>query len=141
MLKDPRIHKFRKMLAEAPNYEVWKGAALELDFLEGNAEWKEDFASEHYHYELIYDRLSNIKQYRQQNDFERLKRALREGLHHDLGNMGNPVLYTHSRVGTKHLIEEYIAQACEALDFLCDHPVPGFPVADKLQFFRDTLTS
>lgn len=141
MLEGPRIAKFRKMLAEAPNYEVWKAAALELDFLEGNAEWKEDFASGLYHYELIYDRLSNLKQYRQQNDVERLKRALREGLHHDLGNMGNPALYTRSRVGTKHLIEEYIAQVCEALDFLCDHSVPGFPVADKLQFFRDTLTS
>jgi len=141
VLKDPRIAKFRKMLAEAPNYEVWKAAALELDFLEGNAEWKEDFASDLYHYELIYDRLSNLKQYRQQNDVERLKRALREGLHHDLGNMGNPALYTRSRVGTKHLIEEYITQVCEALDYLCDQSVPGFPVADKLQFFRDTLTS
>ncbi|KAA1175091.1 DUF3336 domain-containing protein [Marinobacter salinexigens] len=141
MIKDPRINKFRKMLAEAPNYEVWKAAALELDFLEGNADWKEDFASDLYHYELIYDRLSNLKQYRQQNDFDRLKRALREGLHHDLGNMGNPALYTRSRVGTKHLIEEYIAQVCESLDFLCDHPVPGFSEADKLQFFRDTLTS
>jgi TAG lipase/steryl ester hydrolase/phospholipase A2/LPA acyltransferase len=141
VLKDPRIAKFRKMLAEAPNYEVWKAAALELDFLEGNAEWKEDFASDLYHYEVIYDRLSNLKQYRQQNDVERLKRALREGLHHDLGNMGNPALYTRSRVGTKHLIEEYITQVCESLDYLCDEPVPGFPVADKLQFFRDTLTS
>ncbi|MFN2360293.1 MAG: DUF3336 domain-containing protein, partial [Marinobacter sp.] len=116
-------------------------AALELDFLEGNTEWKEDFASDLYHYELIYDRLSNLRNYRQQNDFERLKRALREGLHHDLGNMGNTALYTRSRVGTKHLIEEYITQVCESLDFLCDTPVPGFPVADKLQFFRDTLTS
>jgi len=141
VIKDPRINRFRKMLAEASNYEQWKAAALELDFLEGNADWKEGFVSESYHYELIYDRLSNLKQYRQQNDFERLKRALREGLHHDLGNMGNPVLYTRSRVGTKHLIEEYITQVCEALDFLCDHPVPGFSVYDKLQFFRDTLTS
>ena len=141
MIRDPKIAKFRKMLAEAPNYEVWKAAALELDFLEGKADWKEDFASDLYHYELIYDRLSNLKHYRQQNDFERLKRALREGLHHDLGNMGNPALYSQSRVGTKHLIEEYITQVCEALDYLCDHPVPGFPVADKLQFFRDTLTS
>lgn len=138
---DSRIRKFRKMLAEAPNYELWKAAALELDFLEGNVEWKEDFASDLYHYELIYDRLSHLRQYREQNDFERLKRALREGLHHDLGNMGNPGLYTRSRVGTKHLIEEYITQVCESLDYLCDNPVPGFPVADKLQFFRDTLTS
>lgn len=138
---DDRIRKFRKMLAEAPNYEVWKAAALELDFLEGHAEWKEDFASDLYHYELIYDRLSNLRNYRQQNDFERLKRALREGLHHDLGNMGNNALYTRSHVGTKHLIEEYITQVCESLDYLCDAKVPGFPVADKLQFFRDTLTS
>jgi NTE family protein len=141
MLKDPKINKFRKMLAEAPNYEVWKAAALELDFLEGNVEWKEGLASDLYHYELIYDRLSNLRQYREQNDFERLKRALREGLHHDLGNIGNPALYTRSRVGTKHLVEEYITQVCEALDFLCDHPVPGFSVAQKFQFFRDTLTS
>lgn len=140
-MTDDRIRKFRKMLAEAPNYEVWKAAALELDFLEGSAEWKEEFVSDLYHYELIYDRLSNLQQYRQQNDVERLKRALREGLHHDLGNMGNPALYTQSRVGTKHLIEEYIVQVCEALDFLCDHPVPGFPVSEKLQFFRDTLNS
>lgn len=138
---DDRIRRFRKMLAEAPNYEVWKAAALELDFLEGNSEWKEDFASDLYNYELIYDRLSNLRNYRQQNDFERLKRALREGLHHDLGNMGSTALYTRSHVGTKHLIEEYITQVCESLDFLCDTKVPGFPVIDKLQFFRDTLTS
>lgn len=138
---DDRIRKFRKMLAEAPNYEVWKAAALELDFLEGNVEWKEEFGSDLYHYELIYDPLSNLRTYRHQNDFERLKRALREGLHHDLGNMGNTALYTRSRVGTKHLIEEYITQVCESLDFLCDTKVPGFPVAEKLQFFRDTLTS
>ena len=138
---DDRIRKFRKMLAEAPNYELWKAAALELDFLEGNVEWKEEFGSDLYHYELIYDRLSNLRTYRHQNDFERLKRALREGLHHDLGNMGNTALYTRSRVGTKHLIEEYITQVCESLDFLCDTKVPGFPVAEKLQFFRDTLTS
>ncbi|WP_235937689.1 DUF3336 domain-containing protein [Marinobacter caseinilyticus] len=136
-----RIRKFRKMLAEARNYEVWKAAALELDYLEGNVEWKEDFASDLYHYELIYDRLSHLRQYHQQKDYERLKRALREGLHHDLGNMGNLALYTHSRVGTKHLIEEYITEVCESLDFLADQPVPGFSDEEKIVFFRDTLTS
>ena len=84
-MADGRIRKFRKMLAEAPNYEAWKAAALELDFLEGNVDWKEDFSSDLYHYELVYDRLSNLRHYRQQNDVDRLKRALREGLHHDLG--------------------------------------------------------
>jgi len=141
VITDPRIACARKAQAEATTYDQWMEAGLELDFLEGNTEWKEEFASDLYHYELIYDRLCNLKQYRQQKDFERLKRALREGLHHDLGNMGNPALYTRSHVGTKHLIEEYIGQVCESLDYLCDNPVPGFSVYDKLQFFRDTLTS
>lgn len=140
-MTDSRIRKFRRMLAEAPNYEVWKAAALELDYLEGNVEWKEDFASDYYHYELIYERLTNLRHYHQNRDYERLRRALREGLHHDLGNMGNPALYTRSRVGTKHLIEEYINQVCDSLNFLCDNPIPGFSTADKLRFFRDTLTS
>jgi len=140
-MADDRIRKFRKRLAEAPNYEAWKAAALELDFLEGRTDWKEDFASDLYHYELVYDRLSNLRHYRQQKDADRLKRALREGLHHDLGNMGNRALYSRSRVGTKHLIEEYITQVCESLDYLCDTADPNFPNIEKLQFFRDTLTS
>ena len=64
LIKDPRINRFRKQLADAQNYEQWKAAALELDYLEGNVEWKEDFASDLYHYELIYDRLCNLKQYK-----------------------------------------------------------------------------
>ncbi|SDW61733.1 DUF3336 domain-containing protein [Marinobacter mobilis] len=138
---DSRIRKYRKMLAQAPNYEVWKAAALELDYLEGNVEWKECFSSDLYHYELIYDRLNSLRQYHQQSDFDRLKRALREGLHHDLGNMGNPLLYRQSHVGTKHLIEEYINQVCESLEFFCNKSIPGFPAFEKLQFFRDTLNS
>ncbi|WP_166259770.1 DUF3336 domain-containing protein [Marinobacter salicampi] len=140
-MTDSRIRKFRKMLAEAPNYEVWKAAALELDYLEGNVEWKEDFASDMYHYELIYERLRNLQYYHQKQDYDRLRRALREGLHHDLGNMGNPALYTRSRVGTKHLIEEYINQVCDSLNFLCDEPIANFTLSEKIRFFRDTLTS
>lgn len=136
-----RIAHFRRRLAEAPNYQMWKAAALELDFLEGNVEWKEEFQSDIYHYELIYSRLSNIKEYRQNHEYDKLIRALREGLHHDLGDMGNPALYTRSHVGTKHLVEEYINQVCESLDFLCDQSILDFDAQKKLTFFRDTLTS
>lgn len=141
MIAAGKIEKYRKRLAQAPNYEMWKAAALELDYLEGNVEWKEENPSDLYHYELIYDRLTHLREYHQNQDYERLRRALREGLHHDLGNMGNPALYSRSRVGTKHLIETYINQVCESLDFLCDQPIPGFVPEAKLRFFQDTLTS
>ncbi len=136
-----RINKFRKMLAQASTYETWKAAALELDYLENRVDWKEALVSDLYNYELIYDRLSQLRQYRHQGDYGQLRRALREGLHHDLGNMGNPRLYGFSRVGTKHLIEEYVNQVCESLNFLCDTDHPEFGVADKIEFFKDTLLS
>ncbi|TBW54793.1 DUF3336 domain-containing protein [Marinobacter halodurans] len=141
MIAAGRIETYRKRLAQAPNYEMWKAAALELDYLEGNVEWKEENPSDLYHYELIFDRLTHLREYHQNHDYERLRRALREGLHHDLGNMGNPALYSRSRVGTKHLIETYINQVCESLDFLCDQAIPGFTPEAKLRFFEDTLTS
>lgn len=138
---DSRIKKFRKMMAEAPNYETWKAAALELDYLQGNVEWKETFVSDIYNYEMIYDRLRQLRECHQQQDYRTLQRALREGLHHDLGNMGDPRLYQHSFVGTKHLIEEYVNQVCESLNLLCDSDVEGFQTADKIAFFKDTLLS
>lgn len=140
-MQSPKIKKFRKMLAEAPNYEVWKAAALELDYLEGHVDWKESFVSDLYDYELIYERLSQLRLYHQQKDHDQLRRALREGLHHDLGNMGNPRLFERSHVGTKHLIEEYVNQVCESLNYLCDQDIPDFSLSDKLTFFKDTLLS
>ena len=136
-----RIAHYRKLLAQARTYEQWKAAALELDYLEGNVEWKEEFASEFYNYNLIHDRLRELRHYHQTGDYARLKRAIREGLHHDLGNISNPALYHNSYVGTKHLIEEYVNQVCESINLLCDTPMPELPESEKLGFFKDTLLS
>jgi TAG lipase/steryl ester hydrolase/phospholipase A2/LPA acyltransferase len=43
---------------------------------------------------------------------------LRTSLTRSLGNMGDLNLYRHSHIGTKTLIEDYIAAACDALDAL-----------------------
>ncbi|MFE8069715.1 DUF3336 domain-containing protein [Marinobacteraceae bacterium S3BR75-40.1] len=136
-----KISKYRKMLAEAPNYETWKAAALELDYLENRVDWKEAFASDLYNYRLIFDRLNELRQYHQQHNHQDLRRALREGLHHDLGNMGDERLYQQCHVGTKHLIEEYVNQVCDSLNYLCDTDIEDFPLPDKLEFFKDTLLS
>lgn len=136
-----RIEKCTRQLSLATSYEQWKGLALELDYLENKVEWKETFVSDLYNYQLIYDRFSQLRKAHQQKDLDLLCRALREGLHHDLGNIGNPQLYRECRVGTKHLIEEYINQVCESLDFVCDTEVPGLPLLEKLDFFKDTLLS
>lgn len=128
-------------MAEATGYDQWKEYALELDFLERNAEWKEQFISDLYNYELIYERLKILRHLHREKDNEELVRSLREGLHHDLGNIGNPLLYSSCHIGTKHLIEEYINQVCQSLNYVCDTPIGSYSGKQKLAFFQDTLLS
>lgn len=135
------IGYYRRMMANATNYDTWREAALALDYLEGNVEWKEEFASSLYNYELIYDRLMELRTAHQTRDHWSLMRSLREELHHDLGNMGNRRLYCQSYIGTKHLIEEYVNQVCESLNYLCDQHIPELPTKKKLDYFKDILQS
>ncbi len=128
-------------MAQATHYDQWKELGLELDFLERNAEWKEQFVSDLYNFDLIYDRLNALRQLHQEKNTEELVRSLREGLHHDLGNIGNPQLYCGCHIGTKHLIEEYINQVCQSLNFVCDSAVEHFSEKQKITFFQDTLLS
>ena len=131
----------KKQMEGARNYEDWRDAGLELDYLDRNVEWKEAFVSDLYNYDLIYDRLIHLREWSQKKDHDMMIRSLREGLHHDLGNMGDDQLYNRSNIGTKHLIEEYISQVCESLNYLCDNPIKELPPKKKLDFFKDTLLS
>jgi NTE family protein len=125
------IRKYKKIMAQATSYEMWEEAAFELDYLEGNVEWKETLVSDLYNYELIYDRLMHLREYGDHKEYGQLIRALREGLHHDLGNIGNQLLYNQSHIGTKHLIEEYVNQVCKSLNFICEQDIPELPLAKK----------
>lgn len=135
------IRKYKKIMAQATSYEMWEEAAFELDYLEGNVEWKETLVSDLYNYELIYDRLMHLREYGDHKEYGQLIRALREGLHHDLGNIGNQLLYNQSHIGTKHLIEEYVNQVCKSLNFICEQDIPELPLAKKLRFFKDIQLS
>jgi NTE family protein len=135
------IQKLQKDIDNAPNYDAWQNAALSLDHIEGNDEWKRIDKSSLYDYTLISRRLEQLRLSHRTNDIAQLIRALREGLHHDLGNMGNYKLYNKSHIGTKKLIEDYVSQVCYSLDYLCDNDVPELPLDKKLGFFEDTSLS
>jgi NTE family protein len=125
----------------ATDYRTWHAAAEELDRREGLEEWKQDETSDDYDWRLIRSRLRQLKQYRAEKDVKRLVYHLRQGLHWNLGNLGNAALYSYSRVGTKHLIHEYVNEVVAALNELCDNEVEGFSSADKLKFFHEVALS
>lgn len=127
-----------RQMAQAHDYEVWRTHALDLDTMNGMDVWKADPNSPHYQYNLIQQRLINLRNWRTNGDWAQVVFALREGLQRNLGNMTNPELYKHTHVGTKYLIDEYLSEVVSTLNYLCDNDIPDFPYAEKLLFFRHT---
>lgn len=136
-----KITELDRALDNAKTYTEWEQLGTELDALAGLDLWKLDDSSADYNYGLIHSRLMSLRTLQEKGDIPELVRALREGLHHDLGNMGNPRLYTHARVGTKKLIEDYVEQVRSALELICAQPHEVIPYDTKMKFFHDTATS
>ncbi|MEQ1438793.1 DUF3336 domain-containing protein [Fontimonas sp. SYSU GA230001] len=138
---DSKQRELRKALHHATDYASWREAAEALDHYEGLDEWRLDDTSEHYDWRLVRARLRQVRQYRQEMQITKLVHHLRQGLHWNLGNTGNPRLYDYARVGTKKLIHDYITEIASALEFLRDLDVPEFPHAAKLKFFTEVAQS
>lgn len=132
------LKQLDRTIAHSRTYTEWQQASLEHDRLSGADDWKAIDRSPHYDYELIRNRLWQIRQARERNDVSKLVFHLHEGLHGNLGNISNPALYGHSRVGTKQLIERYLDEVCTALDYLCDGEFDGVDLKQKLDFFDVT---
>lgn len=95
-------------LRGAKTAEEWKSAAVELDRLEENEDWKQDDESTEYDVHMVLNRLERLQSARERGDLEDMRFQIRTSLTRDLGRMGNVALYRHSHIGTKALIERYI---------------------------------
>ncbi|HSW11543.1 MAG TPA: DUF3336 domain-containing protein [Solimonas sp.] len=127
--------------SQATDYRTWYEASDALDRRDGLNEWREDDTSEDYDWRLVRSRLRQIRQYRADRAYPKLIHHLRQGLHWSLGNTGNPELYGHCRVGTKHLIRDYVTEVATALNELCDLELADFPHPAKLKFFQEVAQS
>src|SRR5690606_22339680 len=92
-----------------------------------------------YDYELIRNRLAQLRQARERDDASALVFHLHEGLHGNLGNISNPNLYQHARFGTKMLITRYLDEVVASLNYLCDTDLSaqGFDLRKKQEFFQN----
>lgn len=136
-----RIRECRLAMRHATDHGTWRDAALAFDEATGRTDWKHEDESPDYDWQLIRTRLTQIRQYRETRQIVKLVRHLRQGLHWNLGNTANPELYAHAYVGTKRLIETYLAEVVTALQFVADGDFPELPHAEKLRFFQDTAKS
>lgn len=123
-------------LINASSYDEWKAAAMAQDERMGGAKWRRTDKSTLYDYEVIRRRRDEVRTVRASGDPHRLLFYLNEGIHGNMGGMGNPALYNRARFGTKDLISDYIRELTEAIRQVGDTPDSEIPFAEKLEFFR-----
>lgn len=132
-----RIKKLKYQLENAESYEEWKSTGLQLDEETGLQEWKYDNCSAYFDAELISYRLNLLRKYRLQHRVMDSVYLLQEGLTHDIANIGHPMLFAATYVGTKQIIEDYIEEVSLSLAFIAASQCQTLTVAEKLKFFEN----
>ncbi|WP_445115761.1 DUF3336 domain-containing protein [Acinetobacter sp. WZC-1] len=132
-----RIKKLKRELDRAENYQQWKSLALKMDEESGAQEWKYDNSSPYFDAEIIAHRLNLLKRYRSQHRTADLIYILREGFSHDVANIGHPMLFAHSYIGTKKIIEDYIEEVSQSLAHIASENCANLSIQDKLSFFEN----
>ena len=132
------LRELNDIMTQAASYEEYKEAAQTHDKLSGAEEWKAKDHCKDYDYRLIRKRVQRMKQARLGGDAAGLMYILHEGLHGNLGNIASSTLNQHAKLGTKHLIEEFIQEVCSALDFIYQTDEDEIDFYEKLSFFEET---
>ncbi len=120
----------------ATSYEEWKAAALEHDEASGAERWKEVDQSSLFDYRSIRRRLERLRAMREQENLPGLLYTLNEGVHGNIDGMGRGDLYAKAKLGTKHLITDYVDEIVAALDLLASDAAATIPYRERLNFFR-----
>lgn len=106
----------------ALTYNEWHSVSAQLDSAIGNDLWKASLESPYYDHELVQAQVQEMQQARLLGDYSRLLYVVRTKWSRNFANMGDPALYRHCHVGTKDLIEAYVAECQAALHFLVHNP-------------------
>lgn len=132
-----KLERAYDAMEAAGSYADWQEAAAEVDRLEGNDGWREDPSSPLYDHVLLQEHLRKLRVFRARRDFVALRELIEEGLHRNLGDLSNPLLYAYSHLGTKHLIEAYLDELEATFFWLRDEPLEGFDDVRKLKMVRE----
>lgn len=138
MAKRSKLAQLEDAMEHASSFAEYTEACEAHDELSGANDWKAQDVSEDYDYRLIRKRVQRIKLARSRGDALGLMSILHEGIHGNLGNIANPAMKKHSKLGTKHLIEEFIEQVCLSLDFIFEAQETEIDFYEKLSFFDET---
>eukprot|EP00042_Codosiga_hollandica_P021876 m.78327 g.78327 ORF g.78327 m.78327 type:complete len:634 (+) comp50563_c0_seq2:92-1993(+) len=127
-----------KRMTSATTYREFQTAAVDMDSFSGKALWKKEPESTEYHADMIAKRLSALRTAFEAQDWDALLVLLRENLVRNIGGLGNPFLYNYCHIGTKDLIEDYMAMMEKCLEYVAEQDVGGMDLRAKERFFANS---
>ncbi|GAO46992.1 hypothetical protein SAICODRAFT_90914 [Saitoella complicata NRRL Y-17804] len=131
-------------LKTSESYQEYVGRADVIDQYYEFDVWRQQQPSRKYDWQLLRGRVDAMARARQNGDLSALVEGLRSGLLRNLGNLASKELHKKAFVGTKFLIEEYIAEVCASLRYLSQVPTTDSTpnsAQRKFNFFRETRQS
>lgn len=131
-----RLRQLERAMSGAEDMLQWRQLAAAHDRLSGADMWKEREDSELFDARQIQNRYHRLRERCEERCSDEILFALNEGIHGNMGGMGGAALYERSMLGTKSLIENYVAMINTALRQLAAVPEAEIPFDRKLDFFR-----
>ncbi|CRG90365.1 hypothetical protein PISL3812_07409 [Talaromyces islandicus] len=132
-----RREKLRRALHATTSYEDWKKAARSLDNYLGNEKWKEKDEYAYYDHPTVRNAVSQLKQLREaaqkdegegeeaqpaatasSSSIEDLCAILEACVKNNFVGVENPRLYSEAYSGTKHLVQEYVDEVHDSLEYV-----------------------
>lgn len=136
MFKSKKLELQEQELNKAESYEQWREAAEACDVMSGAARWRKTEQTRLYDHTQIRQRLDKLRSHRAKHDNAGLLFTLNEGVHGNMGGMGKSTLYSRSKLGTKHLIEDYVDEICESLQHIANISDREVSFEEKYDFFH-----
>ncbi|KAI8893288.1 acyl transferase/acyl hydrolase/lysophospholipase [Globomyces pollinis-pini] len=128
-------------LQSAPNYESWLSIAKELDRVRELDQWRKQPVTSLFDHKLITSRIKSLRAARNANDLPTMKLLIRSGLLRNLGGIMDVRLFTVSYVGTKNLIEEYLAEVTTTIQYIADLDAEMESLQSRLELFTEVEQS
>lgn len=134
-----RKGELRRRLRNARNYQEWKEAAIALDEYLHFDEWKTVDEDPYYDWKLVRKVLRTLRSLREKKDARGILGVLGTSLRTNFAGVESPRLYSETFYGTKDLIEAYVTEQEQALQFIRE--TPDLTNEEKKRFFKNVNTN
>ncbi|TFK91801.1 patatin-domain-containing protein [Polyporus arcularius HHB13444] len=129
----------RKRLRNARTYQEWKDAALALDEYMHFDDWKLIDEDMYYDWKLVRKVRRSLKTFRERNDARGVLGVLETCIRTNFAGVESARLYSETYYGTKILIESYIDEVENALQYIRE--TPEISNEEKKRFFKSANTN